>query len=170
MGTPAFPSQLVIPIPFQRLGIDWVGPLPKVTRHGQKYIPRFSEIAVPLSDLTGKELESSRWTLGCQQSFDRLKKAFMTGPVLSAPDYTCEFTIFTDASNDGLGVVLCQADGAGTLHPVMSISKKSQPREKHLSTIKKECFAIVWTLQRLKPYIWGHKFVLCTDHSPLLRM
>ena len=117
-----------------------------------------------------KEPESIRWTTDCQQAFDQLKEALTTGLVLSALDYSWEFTIFTDASNIRLGAVLCQADEEGTLHPVTYISKKLQPREKHLSAIEKECLAIVWTLQKLKPYIWGCKFTLCTDHSPLLWM
>lgn len=98
-----------------------MGSLPKAIRLGHKFIPHFSEIAAPVSDLTRKkEPESIRWTPECHQAFDQLKEVLTTGPV-SAPDYTREFTIFTDASNVGLGVVLCQADGEGTLHPVTYI-------------------------------------------------
>ena len=50
---------------------------------------------------------------------------------------------------------------------LLFVSKKLQAGEKHLSTIK-ECLAIMWTLQKLKSYIWGRRFVLCNDHSPLL--
>ena len=59
-----------------------------------------------------------------------------------------------------MGAVLCQTDNSGS--SVTYISKKFQPGERYLSTIKKECLAIVWTLQKLKPYIWGRKFI--TDH------
>ena len=92
----------------------------------------------------------------------------MTNPVLRAPDFQREFTIFTDASNTGLGAVLSLRDDSGELHPVAYLSKKLQAGERHLSTIEKECLAIVYALQKLKPYIWGRHFVLCTDHSPLL--
>ena len=109
-----------------------------------------------------------KWTPDCQQSFDSLKNALTTRPIWAAPDYRQEFTVFTDASNVGIGAVLCQPGPEGNHHPIAYISKKLLPREKHLSTIEKECLAIVWALQKLKPYLWGRAFTLCTDHSPLI--
>ncbi|CAI5797801.1 Hypothetical predicted protein [Podarcis lilfordi] len=108
------------------------------------------------------------WTAACQQAFDALKRALTSNPVLVAPDYDREFTVFTDASNAGIRAVLCQQGEKDDLHPITFISKKLLPRERHYSTIEKECLAIVWALQKLKPYIWGRTFTLCTDHSPLL--
>ena len=62
-----------------------------------------------------KEPEIIRWAPECQQSFDQLKEVLTTGPVYSAPDYSQEFIIFTDASNGGLGEVQCQADDSGSM-------------------------------------------------------
>ncbi|CAI5771464.1 Hypothetical predicted protein [Podarcis lilfordi] len=135
----------------------------------RKFIPKFSEIAVPLSDLTRKkEPDMVNWTAACQRAFDALKSALTSNPVLVAPDYDREFTVFTDASNAGIRAVLCQQGEKDDLHPITFISKKLLPRERHYSTIEKECLAIVWALQKLTPYIWGRTFTLCTDHSPLL--
>ncbi|CAI5780542.1 Hypothetical predicted protein [Podarcis lilfordi] len=135
----------------------------------RKFIPKSSELAVPLSDLTRKkEPDNVKWTAACQQAFDALKSALTSGPVLIAPNYDCEFTVFTDVSNAGIGAVLCQQGEKDDLHPITFISKKLLPRERHFSTIEKECLAIVWALQKLKPHIWGRTFILRTDHSPLL--
>lgn len=36
-----------------------------------------------------------------------------------------------------------------------------------MSTIEKECFAIVGALTKLRPYLWVQHFELQMDHSPL---
>ncbi|CAI5799280.1 Hypothetical predicted protein [Podarcis lilfordi] len=75
----------------------------------RKFIPKFSELAAPLSDLTRKkEPDKVKWTAACQQAFDALKSALTSDPVLVAPNYDREFTVFTAASNAGIGAVLCQ--------------------------------------------------------------
>ena len=115
-----------------------------------RFVPNFSELAAPLSNLTQKkQAENIKSMSECQVAFNHLKRALTSGPVLIAPDFNCEFIIYTDMSNVGLGAVLSQADVSGNVHPVMYISKKLQSGEKHLSTIAKECLAIIWTLQKL---------------------
>ncbi len=46
------------------------------------------------------------WTEKQQTAFDRLKQMLIQAPVLSYPDFTKPFTIYTDASGIGLGAVL----------------------------------------------------------------
>ncbi|XP_078233562.1 uncharacterized protein LOC144583533 [Pogona vitticeps] len=134
----------------------------------RKFIPRFSEIAAPLTDLTRKKTDDRiPWTSDCEEAFQRLKQALINYPVLRAPDFDREFIIYTDASNSGVGAVLCQEDENGDQHPVSYLSRKLQKGERHLATVEKECLAIVYAIQKAKPYIWGRHFILCTDHSPL---
>ncbi|XP_078245873.1 uncharacterized protein LOC144587973 [Pogona vitticeps] len=134
----------------------------------RKFIPRFSEIATPLTDLTRKKTDDRvPWTSDCEEAFQRLKEALINYPVLRAPDFDREFIIYTDASNSGVGAVLCQEDENGDQHPVSYLSRKLQKGERHLATVEKECLAIVYAIRKAKPYIWGRHFILCTDHSPL---
>ncbi|XP_078236495.1 uncharacterized protein LOC144584362 [Pogona vitticeps] len=134
----------------------------------RKFIPRFSEMATPLTDLTRKKTDDRiPWTSDCEEAFRRLKEALINYPVLRAPDFDREFIIYTDASNSGVGAVLCQEDENGDQHPVSYLSRKLQKGERHLATVEKECLAIVYAIQKAKPYIWGRHFILCTDHSPL---
>ncbi|XP_078233573.1 uncharacterized protein LOC140707984 [Pogona vitticeps] len=136
--------------------------------YDRKFIPRFSEIAAPLTDLTRKKADDRiPWTGDCEAAFQRLKEALINYPVLRAPDFDREFIIYTDASNTGVGAVLCQEDENGDQHPVSYLSRKLQKGERHLATVEKECLAIVYAIQKAKPYIWGRPFILCTDHSPL---
>ncbi|XP_078246503.1 uncharacterized protein LOC144588161 [Pogona vitticeps] len=134
----------------------------------RKFIPRFSEIAAPLTDLTRKTADDRiPWTSDCEAAFQRLKEALINYPVLRAPDFDREVIIYTDASNSGVGAVLCQEDENGDQHPVSYLSRKLQKGERHLATVEKECLAIVDAIRKAKPYIWGRHFILCTDHSPL---
>ncbi|XP_078250152.1 uncharacterized protein LOC144589428 [Pogona vitticeps] len=155
---------------------DWLRPNTKkkvksflgLVGYYRKFIPRFSEIATPLTDLTRKKTDDCiPWTSDCEEAFWRLKEALINYPVLRAPDFDREFIIYTDASNSGVGAVLCQEDENGDQHPVSYLSRKLQKGERHLATVEKECLAIVYAIQKAKLYIWGRHFVLCTDHSPL---
>ena len=78
-----------------------------LTGYYRKFVPRFSEIARPLTKLTAKDT-SFEWTPQCQFSFEMLKNALMSAPILKYPDTEKPYTIFTDASNYGWAGVLTQ--------------------------------------------------------------
>ena len=65
-----------------------------------------------------------------------------------------------------MGAVLLQ-ETEGILKPVSYGSKKFSETEKRYSTIERECYAIVWAIQKFKEYLLGKEFVLQTDHLPL---
>lgn len=48
------------------------------------------------------------WTEVEQRTFESLRHALCNTPILSYPDYSREFLLFTDASNTSLGRVLSQ--------------------------------------------------------------
>ena len=43
-------------------------------------------------------------------------------------------------------------------------------REKQYSVLDKEALAIVYEVTKFYQYIYGRKFILCTDHKPLERI
>ena len=71
----------------------------------RRFVEGFSRIAVPLTKLTQKK-EKFVWTDQCEESFQRLKKKLVSAPLLALPVSGKEFTVYSDASIQGLGCVL----------------------------------------------------------------
>ncbi|XP_074819017.1 uncharacterized protein LOC141993377 [Natator depressus] len=134
----------------------------------RRFVPHYSQIAAPLTDLTKKKQPNAvQWTEKCQKAFNKLKATLMSDPVLRAPDFDKPFLVTTDASERGVGAVLMQKGPDQEFHPVVSLSKKLSERESNWSITEKECYAIVYALEKLRPYVWGRRFHLQTDHAAL---
>ncbi|CAM4476055.1 unnamed protein product [Lepidochelys olivacea] len=134
----------------------------------RRFVPHYSQIAAPLTDLTKKKQPNAvQWTRKCQKAFNKLKATLMSDPVLRAPDFDKPFLVTTDASERGVGAVLMQKGPDQEFHPVVFLSKKLSERESNWSVTEKECYAIVYALEKLRPYVWGRRFHLQTDHAAL---
>ena len=99
-------------------------------------------------------------------SFNVIKECLSRKPILQLPDYSKTFYLMTDASCSGIGSVLLQ-DKDGKLMPVAYASKKLLNREMNYSTLERECYGIVWSIEKFKVYLFGREFVLQTDQQPL---
>lgn len=73
------------------------------------------------------------------------------------------FVLTTVASNAALGAVLSQNG-----HPIAYSSRTLNRHECNYSTIEKELLAIVWATTYFRPYLYGRKFTIQTDHRPLV--
>ena len=139
----------------------------------RRFLPDFAARAKPLSDLLKGDgrWDPKAWTGLQEQAFEDLKRALCSTPVLAAPDFTKEFTVFTDASKNAIAGVLMQADDSGKLHPVEYYSRLLNSSEVKYSMPEKECFAVVQSVERFRWYLLYAKeeFVLKvrTDHAGL---
>jgi len=132
----------------------------------RKFIENFSKIAKPLTRLT-KKTKKFTWTAEQQSAFETLKEKLMTAPVLRYPDFTQKFIVITDASAYAIGAVLSQGK-VGDDRPIAYASRVLSRAEQNYSTIEKELLAIVWAVKHFRPYIYGTKFMIVTDHKPLI--
>ena len=139
-----------------------------LTGYYRKFIPHYSTIAAPLTDLT-KKSEPNRiiWNEGCEQAFRQLQGILCSGPVLRNPNFDQLFILQTDASNRGVGAVLSQAAESGEEHPVAYYSRKLLPREEKYAVIEKECLAIKLAVHTFRTYLLGRTFLIQTDHHAL---
>ncbi|GFX62166.1 transposon Tf2-6 polyprotein [Trichonephila clavipes] len=79
----------------------------RLTGYFRKFIPAYSVIAKPLSDLLRKDTPFN-FDVKQKASFDELKRLLCQKPVLGIYRQNCETEIHTDASMDGLAAVLLQ--------------------------------------------------------------
>lgn len=90
----------------------------------------------------------------------------MQSQILQYPDFSRDFILTTDASNFAIGSVLSQGDLPNDL-PIAYASRSLNKAESHYSTTEKELLAIVWSCKHFRPYLYGRKFIILTDHRPL---
>ena len=104
-----------------------------LTGYYRKFIKHYGLLSRPLTLLLKKRVPFV-WTPATAQAFQLLKEALVAAPVLAIPDFSKPFTLETDASDIGLGVVLMQYG-----HPLAYLSKSSCAKNQALSTYGKEC-------------------------------
>jgi hypothetical protein len=75
-----------------------------------RLVPKFPEIAKPLTKLTRKGQEFS-WGPSQQEAFEGLKQKLCTTPVLAYPNFKLSFIITTDASKTAIAAILSQVQG-----------------------------------------------------------
>lgn len=78
-----------------------------LTGYYRKFVKGYGLIAKPLTSLLQKN--NFHWNEAASQAFQTLKHAMANTPILALPDYTKEFTVETDVSDVGIGVVLTQS-------------------------------------------------------------
>ena len=135
------------------------------------FIPHFSDIASILYKMSQseKKFKSRKNSTKAHESFEKLKTALVSSPLLAFPDFKLPFTIPCDASNVALGAVIGQLVNQ-KFHPVMYGSRHLTAAESRYSTTERELLAIVWAAKRFNAYIYGRHVTFITDHQPLVTM
>ena len=117
------------------------------------------------------DLPPFRWDSEHQESFDRLKEALISSPILAYPDYSKPFILETDASLKGLGAVLTQVDDEGYGRIISYASCTLKPYKRSMqkySPAKLELLALKWAVcDKFRDYLIGSKFTVLTDNNPL---
>ena len=96
-----------------------------------------------------------------------LKEKLITAPILQYPDFEKPFTLYTDASYQGLDAILSQKDNNNNEYIVAYASHTFGLAEINYSPTKIEYLAAVWGIEYFRPYIYMRPFELITDHSVL---
>ena len=132
----------------------------------RRFVPGFSKVAAPLHALTRKDVPYV-WTPDCQHAFQQLKTLLTTAPLLRYPDFSQPFILETDASGDGLGAVLAQKQEDGAVQPIAYASRSLQKHEKNYGVSELEGLGVVWAVKHFRPYLYGHRRKVFTDHEAL---
>lgn len=131
----------------------------------RRFIPNFSTLVAPIVNLLRKG-RTFKWSSECEKAFLDLKHKLVTAPVLRCPDFNVPFRIHCDASDFGLGGVLSQETEEGE-QVVAYASRSLMKNERNFTTTEKECLAILYSIEKFRPYIEGSHFTVVTDHYAL---
>ena len=106
------------------------------------------------------------------EGLEALKRAMEEDIELSYPDYSSdaeELEVSCDASYFGAGACLTQRQN-GITRVIGYASTTFNRAQQNYSTVEKELEAIRWAVQIFRSSIMGVRFVLFTDHRPLVYM
>jgi hypothetical protein len=135
----------------------------------RKFVHNFADVAKPLHELTKDNVEFE-WSDKHQKAFETLRNALITPPILAFPNFDREFIIATDASKYGVGCILKQKDDQGRERVIAYASKLLKGPEQTYPVTERECLALRYATQVFRPYLYGKKFRVVTDHRSLQYM
>ena len=137
------------------------------------FIPKFSDVARPLTNLTKKDIPFE-WTPECQLTFQLLKDLLLAEPILKYPDPNKPYVLYTDASKYAWSCVLTQEyeyEIEGKIkkihHPITYASGLFKGSQINWATLTKEAYAIYRSVRKLTYYLEDADVLLRSDHLPL---
>ncbi|KAL5500514.1 hypothetical protein EMCRGX_G012092, partial [Ephydatia muelleri] len=134
-----------------------------------RFIQQLSTLLQPLNEL----LKSNRrwnWTSECQSAFVKAKERLVSAPVLAHYDPSLPLKLAGDASAYGIGAVISHTYPDGQERPIAFASRTLSAAELSYSQIEKESLSLVYGVKKFHQYLYGRKFVLVTDHKPLVTL
>lgn len=132
----------------------------------RRFVPCLSEMVNPLTNLTKKNAKF-KWTPECQFSFEKVKNALVSAPILACPNFEKPYFLHCDASSYGLGCVLTQ-EYDGKCHVICYLSRTLNKHEMKYSVTEKELLCVIWAIEKLRCYLELAEFTVVTDHSSLV--
>ncbi|KAL0303544.1 UNVERIFIED_CONTAM: Retrovirus-related Pol polyprotein from transposon.6 [Sesamum radiatum] len=137
----------------------------RVLRFYRRFIKDFSKIAQPLCKLLQKD-ETFEFDEACKVAFNKLKDSLTSAPIIQPPNWELPFEIMCDASNHAIGAVLGQRVGKDP-HAIYYVSRMLDGAQSNYTTTEKELLAIVFALEKFRPYLLGTKVIVYSDHAAL---
>lgn len=133
----------------------------------RRFIPNYAKLASPISSLLKKDVKLE-WSPLCQSSFDSIKFALSSPPVLAYPDTQKPFILTCDASDFAIGYTLSQLDNNKKERPIAYGGKSLTNEERKWSTTDKECYAVLKGIEHYQTYLANTTFTVVTDHKSLV--
>ena len=131
-----------------------------------KFSPQISELTQPLRELLSTK-RAWLWGPEQEQAFGRVKEELLKPTTLALYNPQAELKISADASSFGLGAVLLQKEN-DNWKPVAYASRSMSETERRYAQIEKEALAVTWACEKFTDYILGRKFLIESDHKPLI--
>ena len=137
-----------------------------IANFSRDYIECIDKYLGPLHELTQKGVKFE-WTDRHQECFESLKKKLTTAPCLAFADDKLQKILQTDASDKSVGGMLGQVNN-NKIQVIAYFNKRLTPSQEKWSTIEKELLAIMVVVKNYHKHLIDRKFVIYTDHQPLM--
>ena len=108
-----------------------------------------------------------KWSLQCEQALNDFKQHLTSAPILALPDFSKQFVLDTNASDNGIGAILSQKQSDDHEYVVAYASRVLSKPERRYCVTRRELLAAVSFIKHFRPYLLGKPFVLRTDHCSL---
>ena len=131
----------------------------------QRFIRYFAKVSKLLTSLLCKDKYFIIEEEG-KQPFMQLKQSLGEEPILQSPNWDLPFEIICDASDYAMRAVLGQHIDKKPM-AICYGSKMLVDAQLHNTTTKKEFLAVVFSLEKFRPYVLGSKIIVYTDHAAL---
>lgn len=131
----------------------------------RRFVQRFSELAEPLIRLTRKNVKFV-WGGDEQKAFDALKTALVNSSQLAVFNNVDPIMLKTDASSKGIAGMLFQQHN-GEWRLIACCSRRINASESKYGPTDLEGLAVVYAIQKFRPYLLGNPFQLVVDHCAL---
>lgn len=132
----------------------------------RRLIRDFSGIAAPLTDMLKQSNGKFFWDEEREKAFRRLKEALTLAPVVATPDFSQEFVLQCDASDEAAGAALGQIQ-EGKEVVIAYYSHKWGKHEKNWGPTEKEAGSVLFSIKHFRSYLWGRPFTVVTDAMAL---
>ncbi|GFV76715.1 retrovirus-related Pol polyprotein from transposon 17.6 [Trichonephila clavipes] len=95
----------------------------------------------------------------------QIKRTLTEAPILQLPNFSEQYKLFTDASGVGIGAVLQQNQ-----KPIAFASRTLNKAERNYTVTERECWAVIWALNKFKNYFGPLPVKVITDHVALTKL
>ena len=99
------------------------------------------------------------WNDLCEKAFQEFKRRLNIAPILIVLEQGHRYTVYCDASRDGMGCVLMQSKRV-----VAYGSRQLKNHEQNYPTHELELATIVFALKIYRHYLFGEQFEVFSDH------
>ncbi|CEL08608.1 hypothetical protein ASPCAL11756 [Aspergillus calidoustus] len=134
----------------------------------RRYIDQYAFHMAPLFKLLRKE-QKFEWEEMQQETFEAMKEAITTAPIMPQHNPELQTTLETDASDYAIGARMTQPGPDGRPRPVGFWSRKLTGPEMNYDIHDKELLAIVAAFKQWRVYLQGarHTVIVKSDHKNL---
>ena len=150
------------------------------TNYFREFCPLYSKLMAPLEELrTQGKIE---WTKEHDLILNKFRDILNEQVMISYPDFSKPLIVATDASKFGLGCVVFQLVGPNDDQTTVEEIIQSEKRyirfasraltssERNYGAPQRELLGVLFALKSFRPYLFGHRFRLLTDHQALTYM